>query len=193
MSGFQQVCTSQLFPFERLHVQHFAEFFAAERQEGFEGDGQVGYQLKCDVQDGCYASHVCLGQFPRFGVSKVFVSDTCQVHGFFLCIAELEYVQKFFHLSLYICKFFQCFLVVVCQFTAGRHFAVKIFVGQYQGTIHKVTVNGYQFIVVACLEIFPCKVVVFGFRSVGSQYVTQYVLFAGEILQVFMQPYSPVA
>ena len=43
------------------------------------------------------------------------------------------------------------------------------------------------------LEIFPSKVVVLSFRSVGSQHVAQYILFAREILQVLVQPYCPVA
>ena len=66
-----------------------------------------------NVEDGSYTFHICLSQFPRFGVGQVFVSDTCQIHGLFLCIAEFEYVEQFFYFCFHVCEFFQRFLVVV--------------------------------------------------------------------------------
>ena len=44
-----------------------------------------------------------------------------------------------------------------------------------------------------CLEILPCKVIVFRFRSVSRQDIAQNILFSGEITQIFVQPYCPVA
>ena len=113
MAYRKQVIFSQFRPFESIHVQHFAEFFRAERQEWVEGDGKVGNQLQGNVEDGSYTFHICLSQFPRFGVGQVFVSDTCQVHSLFLCIAEFEYVEQFFYFCFHVCEFFQRFLVVV--------------------------------------------------------------------------------
>ena len=95
------------------HVQHPAEFFRAERQERVKSDRQIGNQLQGDVQDCSHTFHVSFRQFPRFGVSQVFVSDTCQVHGFFLCVAEFEYVEQFFHFCFHIGELFKGFLVIV--------------------------------------------------------------------------------
>ena len=50
-----------------------------------------------------------------------------QVHGFFLCVAEFEYVEQFFHFRFYVCKFFQRFLVVVGQFALCRYAPVEVF------------------------------------------------------------------
>ena len=193
MSCLQQVGASQLFPAEAFHVQHLAELFGAERKEGFEGDGEVCHQLQGNVQDGCHTVHVGLRQLPRFGVGQVFVADACQIHGLLLCIAELECIEQLFHLNLHVGKLPESFLVVVGQFAAGRNLSFKIFVGEHQRTVHEVAVYGHQFVVVACLEVLPCKVVVFRFRRVGGEHIAQHVLLSGEILKVFVQPYRPVA
>ena len=84
-------------------------------------------------------------------------------------------------------------LVYVCKGSNCRNFALKVFVGKYNCTVYKVSVDGYKLAVVAGLEIFPCKVVVFGLRSVCAKYVSQHILFAGEVYKVLVQPYSPVA
>ena len=193
MSYREQIVPSQFRPFEAFHVQHLAKFLRAERQERFESDGKVGNQLQRDVQDGAYTFHVGLCQFPGFGVGKVFVADACQVHRLFLRVAKFEYVEQLFYFCLYVGKFFQGFFVVIRQFCAGGYFAVEVFLSQHHCTVHEVTVYGYQLIVVACLEVFPCEVVVLRFRSIGGQYVAEYVLFAGEVFQIFVQPYRPVA
>ena len=192
MSGRQQVGASQVGPVEAFHVQHMAQAFAAEGQEGFEGNGQVGCQLQGDVQDGLYTVHVGLCQLPRFGVGQVLVTDAGQVHGFLLCIAELEYVEQLLYFGLHVGKFLQCFTVVVGQFATGGHYAVEVFLGKLQGTVYEVAIDGYQFVVVACLEVFPGEVVVLRLGSVGGEHVAQYVLFAGEVLQIFVQPNGPV-
>ena len=149
--------------------------------------------MQRDVQDGTYTFHVGLSQFPRFGVGKVLVADARQIHRFFLRIAEFEYVEQFFYFCFHVGKFFQRFFVVLCQIALCGYFAVEVFLGQYHGTVYEVAVYGYQFIVVACLEVFPGKVVVFRFRGIGSQHITEHVLLAGEVFQIFVQPYCPVA
>ena len=82
MTFCQQVGTSQLLPFKGIHIQHLTKFFAAERQERFECNGQISYQLQCYIQDSGHARHIGLGKFPRFGVCQIFVTDTCQIHCF---------------------------------------------------------------------------------------------------------------
>ena len=61
------------------------------------------------------------------------------------------------------------------------------------GTVHEIAQNRNQLIVVAGLEILPCEVVVLGLGSVGCQRVAQCVLLAGEVPEVFVKPYGPVA
>ena len=182
MTFCQQVGTSQLLPFKGIHIQHLTKFFAAERQERFECNGQISYQLQCYIQDSGHARHIGLGKFPRFGVCQIFVTDTCQIHCFFLSIAELEDIQQFFYFRFYICKFLQCILVIFCQLSAGGNASVKVFLSQHQSTVHKVAVHGYQLIVVACLKVFPCEVIVLRFGSIGSQYIAKHILLSGEVL-----------
>ena len=193
VSGGEQVCMAELCPVEAVHVQHLAELFAAERQERFESDGKVGNQLQGDIQDGGYTRHVRLGKLPGFGVCQIFIADTCQVHGFLLRIAEFEYVEQLLHFFFYVGKLFQCFAVVVVQFAGSGHYTVEVFLGELQGTVYEIAVYRYQLVIVTCLEVFPSEVVVFCFRSVGSEHIAQHVLLAGEVCQILVQPYGPVA
>ena len=145
------------------------------------------------MEDGGYALHVRLGKLPRLGVGKVFVSDAGKVHRFLLCVAEFEYVQQLLHFCLDVGKFFQRLAVVVVQFACGGHYAVEVLLGELQGAVHEVAINGNQFVVVACLEVLPGEVIVFCFRCVGCQHVAQYILLAGEVNEILVQPYRPVA
>jgi len=83
-------------------------------------------------------------------------------------------------------------LIVVGERATNRHLAVEVFMGKHHGPVHKVAENGYQFVVVTGLEIFPGKIVVLGFRGVGGEHIAQYVLLAGKIHQIFVQPDGPV-
>ena len=193
MSGRQQVGVSQLCPVKAVHVQHLAKLLAAEGQERFESNGKVGDQLQRDVENGGYALHVCLGKLPRLGVCQVFVSDAGKVHRFLLCVAEFEYVQQLLHFCLDVGKFFQRLAVVVVQFACGGHYAVEVLLGELQGAVHEVAINGNQLVVITCLEVLPGEVVVFCLRCVGGQHVAQHILLAGEVNEILVQPYCPVA
>ena len=43
------------------------------------------------------------------------------------------------------------------------------------------------------MEVFPCKIVVFGLGSVGGEDVTEHILFPRKFFEVLVQPYGPVA
>ena len=62
-------------------------------------------------------------------------------------------------------------MIVVGQLTAGRHRVVEVFLGQLQGTVHKVTIDSDQFVIVTRLEILPSEVVVLCFGRVGRQHI----------------------
>ena len=90
-------------------------------------------------------------------------------------------------------EFFDGGAVGLGEFTAGWHRTVEILLGELQGAVDEVAVDGHQFVVVACLEISPRKVVVLGFGGVGGQYISHDVLFAREVVEVFVEPHCPVA
>ena len=111
VSGLQQVGGSQSAPVETFHVDKLAQFLRRERQEWFESDGEVGHELKTDVENGLYALGIGLPHFPRFTLGDVFVADAGEIHGLFLRFAELECVEIALHLLLYILKFVDGLLV----------------------------------------------------------------------------------
>ncbi len=61
------------------------------------------------------------------------------------------------------------------------------------GTVHEIAEDGHKLIVVARLEILPGEVVVLGLGCIGREHVAQHVLLAGEVAQIFVEPYRPVA
>ena len=193
MTFGQQIGATQRFPSKAVYIEHVTQFGSAERQERIEGNRQVSSDLQRNIHDGCHAVHIGFGQFPRFGVGQVFVTDTSQVHGFFLRIAETEHIEVFFQSFLYVHKFLNGCLVVIAQLAKRRHFSIEIFVCKDDSTVDKVTENSHQFVVVASLKIFPSEVVVLGFGRIGSEHIAQNILLAGEIHQIFVQPNSPVA
>ena len=109
----EQVGASQTVPFNLLNVEHSAQFSAAERQERLESNREVCYELQRQVEDSANASHVGLGEFPRFGIGKVFVANSSQVHHLFLSIAETEVFEQILHLGLHLGKFAESLSVVV--------------------------------------------------------------------------------
>ena len=64
---------------------------------------------------------------------------------------------------------------------------------EHQGAVHEVAVYGHQFIVVARLEVAPGEVVVLGLGCIGREHVAQYVLLAGKVHEVLVEPNGPVA
>ena len=87
----------------------------------------------------------------------------------------------------------KCLAVNIFRLKILWNFAAKILLRKHNGAVHKVTEYSNQLRVVTLLEILPGKVVILGLRSICAQHITQHILLAGEILQVLIQPYSPVA
>ena len=108
-------------------------------------------------------------------------------------IAELEVVEQMLNVGLDVLKLLDGLLVNVLQFAAGRHYAVPVFLGELQRTVYEVAVDAHQFAVVALLEVFPCEVVVLSFGRVGGEHIAQHILLAGEVNEILVQPYRPVA
>ena len=149
--------------------------------------------MQGDVHNRRHAIHIGLRQFPRLRIGKVFVSDAGEVHRFFLGIAEVEGIQQTLYVALYQLELFYRFAVVVRQFVGGRNFPVEIFLGQDQSAIDEVSEDSHQLVIVASLKVFPREIVVFRLWRVGGQDVTQDILLARHIDQIFVQPNGPVA
>ena len=193
MSLGKKLCTAETCPLECVKVEHATQFLAAERQERLEHDREVCHKLQREIEDCCHTAHISLRELPGLGLGKVTVTDACKLHSLFLCIAELVLVEQMLNLALYIHKLGNDSLVVVGELTAGRNLAVEIFLCKHQCAVHKVTVNGNKLVVVACLEVFPCKVVVLCLGCICCEHIAQHILLSGEVNKILVEPYSPVA
>ena len=181
MPRLEDIRFAQLVPFEGIDVEHFPQAFAAEGQERFEGDGEVGHQLERDIQDGLHPFRVGFPHFPRLTFRDIAVADTSQVHCLFLCLAELEHIEQALHVLLHILELLERGFVYLVEFTASGHHPTPVFLGELKRTVHEVAVDGHQFVVVAVLEILPSEVVVFGLRSVGGEHIAQHILFSRQV------------
>ena len=85
------------------------------------------------------------------------------------------------------------FIVDIIQRTPLRDLTVIILIQQHQHPVDKITQNGYQLIVVLCLKILPGKIIILGFRCIGTQRIAQHVFLTGKILEILMQPHRPVS
>ena len=193
MAGRQQVDVAERFPVEGFHAEHAAQFGRGERQEGLEGDGQVGHELEREVDDGLDALGVGLDDLPGLAVGQIFVADAGQVHGLLLCVAEAEVFEQALHFFLDVLELFDGVTVEVGQFAQRGHDAVVVFLRQLERTVYEVAVDGHQFVVVARLEVSPGEVVVLRFGRVGGEDVAEHILLAREVVQVFVEPHGPVA
>ena len=193
VSGLEQFGAAELCPVCILDVKHLTELGRAEREERLKGNLEVGNELERDIEDGLHALHVGLGHVPRLAVGNVFVADAGEVHSLLLCVAELEGVEQRLHLLLHVLKLLDCSAVYILQLATLGHDAVEVFLCELEGTVDEVAVNGYKLVVVAVLEVLPSEVVVLCLGSVGCEHVAQHVLLAGEINEIFVEPYSPVA
>ena len=82
--------------------------------------------------------------------------------------------------------------VGVAELACGGNGAVEILACQNHGAVDEIAENGDKLVVVARLEVGPGEVIIFGLGSVGGQNITQHVLLAGEIGEIFVKPHSPV-
>ena len=138
----QKVGTAGLFPFHGLQVQHAQQFFCRERQKRFRHNGKVSRYLQRKVQDGFHPFGVGFKDFPRLVIGEVFVAQACQVHHFAQRFAKAVPVEAFRNFCRKCFQRLQCFGVDIVQGVAGRHFAIKIFFGEHQRTVHKIAENG---------------------------------------------------
>ena len=149
--------------------------------------------MQRDVQNGLHTLHVGLCHLPWLTFCDVTVADACQVHCLFQSIAELELFEHLFHVLLDILELVDGLTVNVEQFATLRHHAIEVFLRQLQCSVNEVAIDGHQFRVVALLEVLPHEVVVLCLGCVGCKHIAQYILLAGEVNEIFVQPYCPVA
>ena len=193
MSLFEHFHIAEAVPFTWLHCKHIRQFLGTERQERSKRHGKICCQLQGEIQNCSDTPHVGFCQFPRFVIGKIFIAYTRHVHGFFLRIAELEIIQQIFHFLLGSLEFGNHVFIRLVKFSPCRNLAFEIFMRKHHAAVYEISVYGNQLVIVAGLEIFPSKVVVFGFRGVSRKHIPQHVLFAFKIPQIFVQPYRPIS
>ena len=137
--------------------------------------------------------HIGLGEFPGFGIRQIFITDAGEVHRLFLCVTESEGFEQLLQRSLHILEFLNGCFVVLGQFSACGYASFEIFAREHERAVDEIAVDSDEFVVVARLEIRPGEVVILGLRCVGGEHIAQYVLFAGEIVQILVEPNRPVA
>ena len=192
-AGLQQIGATETFPIGRGKSDHLAQTCRREGEEGLESDGEVGHKLEREVENGLHALGISLDHLPWFGVSEILVADAGEVHGLLLRIAEAELLEQALHFGLHTAEFFDRGAVGFGEFAAFGHAAFVVFLRELEGAVHEVAVDGHQFVVVARLEVGPREVVVLRFGRVGREHVTQHVLFAREVHEIFVEPHGPVA
>ena len=145
------------------------------------------------MQDRFDTLRIALDHLPRLGVSQILVADTRNIHGVFQRLAEMVGLDVVFQRRFDRRHLRKRFPIVVGQLTRFGHTTVIILLGQHQSSINKIAEHGDQLAVIARLEVLPREIVVFRFGRVGTQHVTQNILLAGELIQIFVQPDGPVA
>ena len=193
MTRLEQLCRAELCPIGIGNVEHLAQTCRAERQERLESNLEVSHELQREVKDCLYALHVGLCHVPRLAVGDVLITDACEVHSLLLCVAELECVEQCLHLLLHVLELLDSLEVYLLKFAALGHYAVEVLLCELQGAVDEVAVNSHQLVVVAILEVLPCEVIVLCLRRIGCEHIAQNVLLAGEVDEILVEPYSPVA
>src|SRR5439155_11112631 len=72
------------------------------------------------------------------------------------------------------------------------YFACAQFMHQHKCSVNKISKNGDQFTVISLLEIFPGKIIILCFGSVGTKNITKHIFTTGKIFKVLMHPHGPV-
>ncbi len=192
MSGFQQLARSNQIPGSAFKVQKVPQFLHGEGKEGIQQKGEIGSDLKGNIQNGFYPFRIGFDHLPGFCIGQVFVAQAGQVHGCLDGLPETKLFQALLHTLSNVSDLLKYLLVAVQQSWSLPAPSLKIFMGQHNGPVYKIPQDGHQFVVVAVLEVLPGKIVVLVFRSIGTEHITHHILFAREIFQVFMQPDGPV-
>ena len=193
MTRLEQLCRTELSPVGVGNVEHLAQTCRAERQERLESNLEVSHELQREVKYGLYALHVGLCHVPRLAVGDVLITDACEVHSLLLCVAELECVEQCLHLLLHVLELLDSLEVYLLKLAALRHNTVEILLCELQGAVDEIAVNSHKLVVVAVLEVLPCEVVVLCLRRICRENIAQNVLLAGEVDEILVEPYSPVA
>ena len=193
MPGSNQIHRPEALPSEFLHGEHLQDLRRRERHERLDGNRRIGRNLQRDVENRFHTPGIGLDDFPRLGVRQILVADTCNVHGILQGFAETVVLDIGLERTLHGSYFRNCLTVIIIHLSAGRNLAAVIFLRKHQRTVDEISQHSDQLVVVAGLEILPCKVVILGFGGIGTQHIAQYILLSGELLQVFMQPHRPVA
>ena len=184
---------AQTLPIELLDVEHLDDLGSRERHKRLDSNRQLGSDLQSDVQNGLNALRVSLYDLPRLGIGQIFVTQTGEVHSLLQRLAEavaldvlLQSLADAGHLG-------QRLAVVVGQLACRGHNAVVVLLREHQRAVHEVAEDRHQLVVVASLEVLPSEVVILGLGGICAQHVAQNVLLTGELIEVLVQPYSPIA
>ena len=125
--------------------------------------------------------------------ARFLVAQTGQVHGLLEGLAETVVLQRLRDGGLDSRNLREGLVIYGLMPEVCGHLAVKILVGQYDGTVDEVAVDSNQFGIIAGLEVLPGEIVVLGLGSIGAEHVAEHILLAGEVPQILVQPDGPVA
>ena len=144
MPGGQQVLPSDIVPSQDIlrQVQDGQELVRGKWNEGGECDGKVRAELQGHAENGGGAVHVGLGHLPGLGVGEVLVAEAGEVHGLLEGLAEavmLEGVGDGGLEGRYLCK---GIVIYGLMLEVGGHLSVEILVGQDDGAVDEVAVDG---------------------------------------------------
>ena len=148
--------------------------------------------MKVYIKDSLHALRVGLPNLPRLHIGDVLVAKATETHCVVESLAETVEFYALLGVSLDLGDFGEGFLVVIRKRGRLRNNVAKILFSQEQRAVNEVAKHSHKFVVVALLEILPSEIVVLGFGGVGGEHITENILLAGELLVVFVQPYSPV-
>ena len=193
----EEVGAAGVLPAHGAEVHDAVHLVGGEGQEGGAEDGQVGAYLEREVHDRGGALGVGLDEFPGLGVGEVLVAEACEVHHLGQRLAEAVGLDGAAYALGEGGQFADDFVIESGvrspESGDGGHAALVELVGEDEGAVDEVAEDGDEFGVVLELEVLPGEVVVLGFGGVGAEGVAEDVLLAGELLQVLVEPYGPVA
>ena len=192
VTRLEEISLTDRLPVDLLvHSEHTAELRHREGEEGLEEKRTISCDLEGNVEDRPGTIGICLDHLPRLEVGEVLIAQSGQLHGGALSIAEVEVLDESGGLLADLPHLGEYLPVLIRQIGSG-YLTVKVLPREHHRAIDEVAEDGHQLAVVAGLEVFPREVVVLSLRSVGSQYIAQDILLAGEVLEVLIEPDGPV-
>ena len=79
---------AEVIPAEFFEIQHTQNLSRREGHKGLDGDGDIGGNLQSDIKDCLHALGIGLNHLPRLSISKILITDTCEVHRILQRLAE---------------------------------------------------------------------------------------------------------